>query len=71
MCKRNPALEAALKLCEGYEYQIEETRDRHFKIMIAGAKRIVYISGAAKGRDPNWVNNVKQDVRHAIRSIEG
>lgn len=69
MPKRNPALEAALELCNGYKYRLEGTKDRHIKLLIEGAKKVVYISGPAKGRDLRWIDNVKQDVRHAIRSI--
>ena len=70
MAKRNEALEAALEMCKEYQYEIETTRDRHVKLKIVGAKKIVYISSASKGRDKYWVQNVLQDVRHAIRSIE-
>jgi len=69
MAKKNEALEAALEMVGSIPYRMEETRDRHIKLMIEGAKKIVYISSAAKGRDKYWVQNVRQDVRHAIRSI--
>lgn len=70
MPRRNEALEAALEMLEGqYRYRTELTRDRHIKLMIDGAKKVVYISSAAKGREVRWIANVKQDVRHAIRTI--
>jgi hypothetical protein len=70
MPRRNEALEAAIEMLEGqYRYRTELTRDRHIKLMIDGAKKVVYISGAAKGREVRWIANVKQDVRHAIRTI--
>lgn len=70
MPRRNEALEAAIKMLEGqYRYRTELTRDRHIKLMIDGAKKVVYISSAAKGREVRWIANVKQDVRHAIRTI--
>lgn len=67
MSRRNPALEAALQLCNGYVYRTQVTRDGHIKLMIDGTKKIVYIS--TKSTDPNVINNVKQDVRNAIRTI--
>lgn len=70
MPRRNEALEAAIAMLEGqYRYRTELTRDRHIKLMIDGAKKVVYISSAAKGREVRWIDNVKQDVRHAIRTI--
>jgi hypothetical protein len=69
MSRRNEALEAAKELLQGYTYRTELTRDRHIKLMIDGAKKVVYISSAAKSREVRWIANVKQDVRHAIRTI--
>jgi len=71
MPRRNEALEAAIAMLDGmkYGYRTELTRDRHIKLMIDGAKKVVYISSAAKGREVRWIANVKQDVRHAIRTI--
>ena len=67
---KDEALQAALDLIGDIPHRIEKTRDNHTKLLIAGAKKIVYISPPAKGRDLNLVKNVKQDVRHALRSIE-
>lgn len=70
MPRRNEALEAAIAMLEGqYRYRTELTRDRHIKLMIDGAKKVVYISGKKPKHDPCWIMNVKQDVRHAIRTI--
>lgn len=71
MPRRNPALEAAIEMCNqsNLKYRTELTSDSHIKLLIDGAKKVVYISGAAIGRDKRWVQNVKQDVRHAIRTI--
>lgn len=69
MPRRNEALEAALEMCNGLRYRLEQTKDAHIKLLIDGAKKVVYISSVNR-RDKRWVENVKQDVRHAIRSIQ-
>ena len=71
MPRRNEALEAAIAMLDedGRGYRTELTRDRHIKLMIDGAKKVVYISGKKPKHDPCWIMNVKQDVRHAIRTI--
>lgn len=68
MPRRNEALEAAVELIGDIPYRTEQTKDNHIKLLIHGAKKVVYISGAKPRMDKCWIKNVCQDVRHALRT---
>ena len=71
MAKRNEALEAAIEECNknNLTYRTEMTKDAHIKLFIANCPTIVTISGTAKRRDPNWIRNVRSNVRQVIKQI--